>query len=137
VDAAFDHLGLKSARVSYSLLARGGSLVCYGNAALLNDASLTGRSMIWIFLKLLARVSLWNILLNSHRATFYNFWGGHFLRPAVFRRRFRQDLDKLLDLLSRGVINPPVAARFPLLEASAALQLAESRTVRGKVVIVP
>jgi NADPH2:quinone reductase len=137
VDAAFDHLGLKSARISYSLLAPAGTLICYGNAALLNDASLSGRSMLWIFLKLLTRVSLWNILPNSHRATFYNFWGGHLVRPAAFSRRFRQDLDKLLDLLSRGVINPPVAARFPLLEASAALQLAESRTVRGKVVIVP
>ena len=137
VDAAFDHLGLKSARISYSLLARGGSLICYGNAALLNDTSLSGKSMIWIFLKLLARVSLWNILPNSHRATFYNFWGGHLLRPAAFRRRFRQDLEKLLELLSRGAINPPVAARFPLLEASAAMELAESRTVLGKVVLVP
>jgi NADPH2:quinone reductase len=93
--------------------------------------------MIWIFLKLLARVSLWNILSNSHRATFYNFCGGHLLRPAAFRRRFRQDLEKLLELLSQGAINPPVAARFPLSEACAAMQLAESRTVRGKVVLVP
>jgi NADPH2:quinone reductase len=137
VDAAFDHLGLKSARISYSLLARGGSLICYGNAALLNNTSLSGASMIWIFLKLLARISLWNIFPNSHRATFYNFWGGHLLRPAAFRRRFRQDLEKLVELLSRGAINPPVAARFPLVEASAAMQLAESRTVRGKVVLVP
>jgi NADPH2:quinone reductase len=119
------------------LLARGGSLICYGNAALLNDTSLSGRSMIWIFLKLLARVSLWNILPNSHRATFYNFWGGHLLRPAAFRRRFRQDLEKLLTLLSQGAIHPPVAARFRLSEASAAMQLAESRTVRGKVVLLP
>lgn len=137
VDAAFDHLGLKSARISYSLLARGGSLICYGNAALLKDTSLSGMSMIWVFLKLLTRLSLWNILPNSHRATFYNFWGGHLLRPAAFRRRFRQDLEKLLELLSQRAINPPVAARFPLSEASAAMQLAESRTVLGKVVLVP
>jgi NADPH2:quinone reductase len=137
VDAAFDHLGLKSARISYSLLASGGSLICYGNAALLNDTSLSGRSMIWVFLKLLTQVSLWNILPNSHRATFYNFWSGHFLRPGAFRRRFRQDLEKLLTLLSQGAIDPPVAARFPLSEASAAMQLAESRTVRGKIVLLP
>lgn len=48
--------------------------------------------MIWIFLKLLVRISLWNILRNSHRATFDNFGGGHVLRPAAFRLRFRQDL---------------------------------------------
>jgi NADPH2:quinone reductase len=93
--------------------------------------------MIWIFLKMLSRVSLWNILPNSHHATFYNFWGGHFVGLAAFRRRFRQDLEKLFELLSRGAINPPVAARFPLLEASAAMELAESRTVLGKVVLVP
>jgi NADPH2:quinone reductase len=93
--------------------------------------------MIWVFLKLLTRVSLWNILPNSRRATFYNFWGGHLLRPAAFRRRFRQDLEKLLTLLSQGAIDPPVAATFPLSEASAAMQLAESRTVRGKVVLLP
>jgi NADPH2:quinone reductase len=46
-------------------------------------------------------------------------------------------LDKLLELLSQGAISPPVAARFPLLKASAAMQLAESRTVLGKVVLVP
>jgi NADPH2:quinone reductase len=137
VDAAFDHLGLKSARISYSLLGRGGSLICYGNAALLKDTRLSGTSMIWVFLKLLTRLSIWNIPPNSHRATFYNFWSGHFLRPAAFRRRFRQDLEKVLELLSQEAINPPVAARFPLSEASAALQLAESRTVLGKVVLVP
>ena len=82
-------------------------------------------------------MSLWNILPNSHRATFYNFWGGHLVRPAAFRRRFRHDLAKLVELLSEGVIHPRVAARFPLLQASAAMQLAESRTVLGKVVIVP
>jgi hypothetical protein len=29
--AAFDHLGLDSARMSYALLARGGSLIAYGS----------------------------------------------------------------------------------------------------------
>jgi NADPH2:quinone reductase len=92
--------------------------------------------MFWTFLKLLTRLSLWNFLPNSHRATFYNFWGGHLLRPTAFRRRFRQDLEKLLELLSEGAIHPRVAAMFPLWQASAAMQLAESRTVLGKVVIV-
>jgi NADPH2:quinone reductase len=133
VDAAFDHLGLESARISYKLLAPGGSLVCYGTAAGLND---TG-SMIPVFLRLLAQLSLWNVLPNSHHVAFYNFWGGHLLRPAAFRGRFRHDLEKLLELLSQGAIKPPVAARFPLREASAAMQLAESHTVRGKIVLVP
>jgi NADPH2:quinone reductase len=133
VDAAFDHLGLDSARVSYSLLARGGSLICYGTAAVLNDAG----SLIAVFLKLLAWIGLRNILPNSHRVAFYNFWGGRLLRPAAFRRRFRQDLEQLLDLLAQGAITPTIAGRFPLSEVPAAMQLAESHTVRGKVVLVP
>jgi NADPH:quinone reductase-like Zn-dependent oxidoreductase len=48
-----------------------------------------------------------------------------------------EDLTVLLDLLVKAAINPPIAARFPLTEASAAMVLAESRTVQGKVVLVP
>ncbi|AXC15066.1 hypothetical protein ACPOL_5822 [Acidisarcina polymorpha] len=43
----------------------------------------------------------------------------------------------MCDLLAKGAINPPIAARFPLAEASAAMTLAESRTVQGKVVLLP
>lgn len=133
VDAAFDHLGLESARVSFGLLARGGALISYGNAAALNGTD----SVVGVFVKLLARLTLWNALPNTHRAAFYNFWAGHSVGRAAFRRRFRQDLTAVLGLLEQGAITPPVAARFPLSEAGAALALAESRTVRGKVVILP
>jgi NADPH2:quinone reductase len=134
VDAAFDHLGLESARISHSLLAPGGSLVCYGTAAALDESS---GSLIPMFVRLLSQVGLWNILPNSHSASFYNFWGGHLVRPRAFRRRFQQDLHQVLALVAQGAIRPPIAARFPLSEAGAALQLAESHTVRGKVVLVP
>jgi NADPH:quinone reductase-like Zn-dependent oxidoreductase len=43
----------------------------------------------------------------------------------------------VLRLLADGVFTPQVAARFPLADAAAALALAESRTVAGKVIIVP
>jgi NADPH:quinone reductase-like Zn-dependent oxidoreductase len=43
----------------------------------------------------------------------------------------------VLALLREGAITPQVAAHFPLREAGAAMTLAESRTVRGKVVLVP
>jgi NADPH:quinone reductase-like Zn-dependent oxidoreductase len=133
VNAAFDHLGLDSARMSYRLLARGGSLISYGNAALLNGT----QSMVAVFMALSSQLTLWNLLPNSHYATFYNFWGGSRLTPKAFRTRLREDLTALLGLLSKGAINPPIAARFPLTEASAAMVLAESRTVLGKVVLIP
>lgn len=43
----------------------------------------------------------------------------------------------MLGLLGDGVITPRIAAEIPLTEAASALALAESRTVAGKVVIVP
>ncbi len=119
--------------MSYSLLARGGSLIAYGNAAILND---TG-SMISAFIVFLTQLTLWNLLPNSHYATFYNFWGGSRIAPKAFRTRLREDLTALFGLLANGAINPPIAARFPLTEASAAMVLAESRTVQGKVVLIP
>jgi NADPH2:quinone reductase len=132
VNAAFDHLGLESARMSYRLLARGGSLISYGNAALLNGT----QSMVRVFMVLLSQLMWWNLLPNSHYAAFYNFWGGSRITPKAFRTRLREDLTALFDL-SKGAINPPIAARFPLTDASAALVLAESRTVLGKVVLIP
>jgi NADPH2:quinone reductase len=133
VDAVFDPIGGESVRTSWGLLARGGALVVYGNASA-RDSS---RSMMMIFVRLLTRLLVWNALPNTHRATFYNFWAGRLLRPAAFRRRLRADLTAVLDLLARGVLTPQIAARFPLTEVAAAMELAESRTVRGKVILEP
>ena len=40
-------------------------------------------------------------------------------------------------MLAQGAITAPIAARFPLIEAAAALTLAESRTTAGKVILEP
>lgn len=133
VAAVFDHLGPESATRSFSLLARGGTLVAYGTAALLDEPV----GVVQVFASMLGRIALWSVLPNGRRASFYNFWGGKGLRPAPFRARQAADLSAVLALLQQGVIHPQVAARFPLREAAKAMELAESRTVRGKVVLVP
>ena len=138
VDAAFDHLGLDSCRLSFGLLAPGGSLISYGVAAGLKDPSTAGQmTLITVFLQLVAQLTLWNVLPNARHASFYDFWAGHMVGLTAFRRRFHQDLTALLGLLAQGAITPHIAARFPLREAAAAMTLAESRTVQGKVVIMP
>ena len=43
----------------------------------------------------------------------------------------------MLALLADGTLRPQVAATFPLTQAREAMTLAESRTVRGKVVLLP
>ncbi|TFC31568.1 NADPH:quinone reductase [Cryobacterium sp. MDB1-18-2] len=133
VHAAFDHLGLASARISKSLLARGGTLVSYGIASALKD---TG-SLLPLFIGLLARLTLWNTLPGGHRALFYDFWAGHRVTPAAYRRHHREDLTAVLDLVARGIVTPQIAARFPLVEAAAAMRLAESRSALGKVILIP
>jgi NADPH:quinone reductase-like Zn-dependent oxidoreductase len=133
VDAVFDHVGLESARRSYRLLARGGTLVSYGQAAQRD----TQTPMLVLFLPLLTQLALWNYLPTGRRASFYNVWGGHRLSPGRFWARLRSDLGQVLALLRDGVLTAQVAARLPLTDATAAMELAESHTVVGKVILEP
>ncbi|MER7579671.1 medium chain dehydrogenase/reductase family protein [Kitasatospora sp. NPDC097691] len=132
VDAVFDHVGGPGLTQSWQLLRRGGTLVSYGTAATKDE---TGNSRLPV-LKVFARLLLWNYLPNGKSAHFFNIWAGR-RRLETFRRRLSEDLTQVLRLLADGVLTPQIAARIPLADAAAALELAESRTVAGKVVIVP
>ncbi len=132
VDAVFDHVGGAGLLESWRLLRKGGSLVSYGTAATKNE---DGNSRLPV-LKSVARLLMWNILPNGRSASFYNFWAGR-RHLDTFRDRLREDLTQVLQLLESGVLTAQIAAEFPLADAAAALTLAESRTVAGKVVIVP
>jgi NADPH:quinone reductase-like Zn-dependent oxidoreductase len=132
VDAVFDHVGGAGLGESWRLLRRGGTLVSYGSAATKDDEGNSQLPMLKVF----ARLAVWNLLPNGKGARFYNFWAGK-RRLAAFRARLREDLTQVLGLVADGVLTPQVAAEFPLSQATAALALAESRTVAGKVVIVP
>ncbi|WP_371778540.1 medium chain dehydrogenase/reductase family protein [Streptosporangium subroseum] len=133
VDAVFDNIGGPMTRVSYGLLAPRGVLVCYAIIAGVSD---TG-GLVLPFMKALGRVLLWNALPNGHRATFYDLWAGHKVRPARFRKHLEEDLGQVFALLADGTLKANIAARFPLDEVSAALTLAESRTLNGKVILLP
>lgn len=133
VAAAFDHLGLESARRSFSLLAPGGTLVAYGMAASLNESG----SMYPVFFRMIGQILAWNALPNGRRASFYDFWAGKTVTPAAFRARQHHALTQVLGLVADGALTPHIAARFPLSEVARAMELAESRTVLGKVVLTP
>ncbi|MFE3826820.1 medium chain dehydrogenase/reductase family protein [Streptomyces sp. NPDC059092] len=134
VDAVFDNIGGATLRRSWQLLAPGGTLVSYAISA---AAQGTG-ALVPQFLSHLARLTLWTVLPNKGRRTaFYDVWGGKRLRPARFRARLHQDMSTVLGLLDDGVLTAEIGARFPLTEVSEAMKLAESRTVRGKVVLIP
>ena len=95
---------------SFKLLAPGGSLIAYGNAGIADSHE----SLYKAFAKFMVQLTVWNLLPNSHYATFFNFWAGSRVTPKAFRRRLSEDLAALLDLLSKGAIAPGVAARFRL-----------------------
>ncbi|MFJ5551859.1 medium chain dehydrogenase/reductase family protein [Streptomyces sp. NPDC093225] len=133
VDAVFDHVGGRSVVDSWHLLAPGGTLVSYGSASTRDD---TGSKQMPV-LKILARTWLWNALPNGRRAYFYNIWAGRAFNKDRFRARLRTDLAEVFAALQRGDITARIAAQLPLARAAEALNLAESGTVTGKVVLTP
>ncbi|MFF1306044.1 medium chain dehydrogenase/reductase family protein [Streptomyces sp. NPDC058307] len=139
VDAVFDHLGGASVTLSYRLLNRTGTLVSYSIAAALDGT----RPILLDFLPLLAKLAFWNHLPTRRHASFYDIWAGagkpDSAKREAFRDRTRRDLTHVLNLLRDGVLTAQIAARFPLAEAAAALELAESsaRTAPGKVILTP
>ncbi|MFS8199470.1 medium chain dehydrogenase/reductase family protein [Streptomyces sp. CWNU-52B] len=133
VDAVFDHVGGAGVEQSWQLLRKGGTLVSYGTAATKDDE---GSSQLPV-MKLFARLAAWNSLPNGKSAHFYNFWAGKRRCRASWQQRMTEDLTQVLRLVADDVLTPQIAAKIPLSAAASALTLAESRTVAGKVVIVP
>ena len=136
VDAVFDNVGGEMVETSWRMLAPRGSLVCY--AIIADVTGVNGNaSLLKPFAKALTRVAVWNVLPNGHRASFYDLWAGHRLRPTTFRLRLRKDLGRVFALLADGTVKANIAATYPLRDVSAAMELAESRTINGKVILVP
>ena len=133
VAAVFDHVGGPGIDDSWRMLAKGGTLVSYGTAS---TRDVPGNPRVPV-LKLLAKLTAWNLMPNGRRATFFNLWAGRRLRPARYRAELRQDLTAVLRLLADGAIAAQVARTFPLTDAAAALRFAEAGGITGKVVLVP
>jgi len=133
VDAVFDHVGGPLLAVSHRLLGPRGTLVSHAIAA----GKDTSQSMVAGFAVHLAKVGWWTVLADRRRASFHNVWSGHRVCPTAFRARLHEDLTAVLGLLADGVVKAQVAARRPLTDAAAAMELAESGTVTGEVVLLP
>lgn len=132
VAAVFDHVGGAGIADSWRMLGRGGTLVSYGTAA---TKDRPGNPQLPV-LKLLARLTAWNLLPNGRSAGFFNLWAGKRLRPRRHRAQLRADLAQLFALLRDGRLDAQVAGRFPLADAAAALRFAEQGGHTGKVVLV-
>ncbi len=133
VAAVFDHVGGSGIDDSWGMLARGGTLVSYGTAS---TRDVPGNPALPV-LKLIAKLRVWNALPNGRSATFFNLWAGYRFRRARFREQLRADLTQVFGLLRDGVLEPQIAARYPLAEAADALRFAEAGGFTGKVVLLP
>jgi NADPH:quinone reductase-like Zn-dependent oxidoreductase len=139
VDAVFDHLGGASISRSYRLLNRTGTLVCYSIASKLDDRT----PVLLSFMNALTKLTFWNYLPTRKHASFFDVWSGagkpDSAKREAFRVRIRTDLTHVFGLLRDGVLTAKIAARYPLTEAAAAMELSESagRTTLGKIVLVP
>jgi len=133
VDAVFDNIGGAMTRTAWQLLAPGGTLVSYAIIAAVSGSG----GLLSPFLKAIGQALLWSALPNGKKATFYDLWSGHKSRPARFRARLEHDLGCVFELLVSGNITANIAARFPLADAGKAMELAESRTLNGKVILLP
>ncbi len=130
VAAVFDHVGGPGIDDSWAM---GGTLVSYGTAA---TRDVPGNPRVPV-LKLLAKLTVWNVLPNGRRAHFFNLWAGHRFKRAQFRAQLREDLTKVFELVRDGAITPQIAARYPLSEAAEALRFAEAGGFTGKVLLLP
>ena len=133
VHAVFDNVGGATTRTAWKLLAPGGTLVSYAIVG-----AVSGTDNLWPpFLKHLGALLAWNALPNGKRATFYDLWAGHSTTKARYREHLQADLGQVLQLVRDGTVSANIAARFPLADIVSALRLAESRTLNGKVILLP
>jgi NADPH:quinone reductase-like Zn-dependent oxidoreductase len=131
VDAVFDNIGGDSIARSFGLLKPGGTLVSSAIAFALESS----KSVVMLFLVLMVKLFWLNILPNKRKAVFYNIWTGK--GSGKFRAQMKADFSELMLLLRKGVLKPEIAAKFPLEKIRDAMELAESRTTYGKVIIIP
>jgi len=134
VAAVFDHVGGEGLRTSWDMLANGGVLVAYGVAAF-RDAEGDPKAPVWSAIALLTELQIGDD--RGRRAKFFNVWDGMDTDIGAFRACLRADLTAVLSLLAAREIKALVARRFPLEQAAAALRLAESGTITGKIVLMP
>lgn len=131
IEAIFDNIGGESISRSFGLLKPDGLLVSYAIAFALN----INKSVLILFLTLIAKLWWLNILPNGRKAVFYDIWSNK--GTDKFKTEMKEDFTELMLLLQKGVLKPQIAAKFSLEKITDAMEFAESRSSYGKVIILP
>lgn len=124
IDAAFDPIGGKNLRRSYSIVRRGGKVVSYG----FSGSNFGGLLPMMLGV---AQLAYLNMLPDGKRVRLCAL-------PAESKKNilwYKQALSSLIRLLEEGKINPIVGAKIPLSEAYRAHTLLESGKITGKIIL--
>jgi NADPH:quinone reductase-like Zn-dependent oxidoreductase len=131
LDAVFDGIGGFHLIRSLRTLRRGGRLVGYGFGSTASKGRQSRSAILTTSLGWLWAFS-YNLMPTYKRVRPYSI--------QLLKRRspdwFRDDLTRLLSLLSEGQVHPVVAKRFPLIEARRAHELLASGSTTGKLVLI-
>src|SRR3974390_1944396 len=127
-DVVFDGIGEDGYRRSLAALERGGLLCAYGYSAGVQAQRGMLTMLMWI-----GRLYLWRWLPGGKRARFYSINAMRAQHPDWFR----EDLERLLDLLANHAIQPRVAERVSFDEVAEAHRRLEAGGLEGKLVLCP
>jgi NADPH:quinone reductase len=127
-DVVFDGIGEDGYRRSFAALKRGGLLCAIGYSAGVQAQRSMLSILIWI-----ARLYLWRWLPGGKRARFYSINAMRARHPAWFR----EDLERLFELLASAAIRPRVAERISFDEVAEAHRRVEAGGLEGKLVLCP
>jgi NADPH:quinone reductase len=127
-DVVFDGIAEDGYRRSFAALKRGGLLCAYGYSAGVQARRRMLTMLMWI-----ARLYLSRWVPGGERACFYSINVMRARHPAWFR----EDLERLFDLLATGTIRPRVAERISFDEIVEAHRRLEAGGLEGKLVLCP
>ena len=126
LDCVLDPVGGTHWWSSYTCLRRGGILLCYGAQVNLSGGTLAAGLGFALF-------GLMKILPDGRKVHWYN--------SRIFRDQhpewFREDLTTLFNLLLARSIQPVIARKFRLRDASRANEMLEKGQATGKLVLLP
>lgn len=132
VIAAFDHIGGGHLRkITMPSLLPGGIGILYGGYNATRDGKLNPLAVADLVLN--TRLSSYALFDQGQGVVGYSspIWRDR--RPAAYRR----DLEQVLQLVGSGTLKPLLGATYKLKDASAAHRALETRSVSGKIVLLP
>lgn len=127
-DVIIDGIGEEGYRRSFAALAPGGLLLAIGYSS-----GVQAQQRMGAILAAIARMYLWRFQPGHRRARFYSINIMRARHPAWFR----EDLERLFQLLAAGTIRPRVAERISFEEVAEAHRRLEAGGLEGKLVLCP